>query len=148
MTGGGACTGPGGPGNAAPVVGAAAGRCPAGRPTGTGRRTACEAGGTVVKFYNHYLAGIEPYVPVGTVIATFRVSQLSSAGHGPQYGAVARPHLVPLPPYTPPGGGSPILWGAALLRAGNTRLRLRHAEPGRVGPGPPGSTWPGSRCRS
>jgi hypothetical protein len=54
------------------------------------------------------------------VIATFPASQLSSAGREHQYGAVARPDLVPLPSYTPPSGGSPILWGAALLRAGNT----------------------------
>ena len=64
---------------------------PAGRPTGTGTRTASWSGGTVVKFYNRYLAGSHPFMPVGTVIATFGVSQLSSAGHGPAYGAVARP---------------------------------------------------------
>jgi hypothetical protein len=119
MTGGGACTGPGGPGNAAPVVGP-----PPAVPGGPSDRyweeDGSTDGGTVVKFYEHYRAGIEPYVPLGTVIATFPVSQLSSAGFGPRYGAVARPQLVPLPPYTPPGGGSPILWGAALLRAGNT----------------------------
>ncbi|MGH3290070.1 MAG: fibronectin type III domain-containing protein, partial [Streptosporangiaceae bacterium] len=78
-----------------------------------------EIGGTVVKFYDHYQARSFPFVPVGTVIATFPASQLSSAGRGHQYGAVARPHLVRLPSYTPPSGGSPILWGAALLRAGN-----------------------------
>jgi hypothetical protein len=119
MTGGGACTGPGGPGNAAPVVGP-----PPARPGGPSDRyweeDGVSIGGTVVKFYNHYRAGIEPYVPLGTVIATFGVSQLSSAGRGPQYGAVARPHLIPLPSYTPRSGGSPILWGAALLREGNT----------------------------
>jgi hypothetical protein len=119
MTGGGACTGPGGPGNAAPVVGP-----PPAVPGGPSDRywdeDGIQAGGTVVKFYNHYRAGIEPYVPLGTVIATFPVSQLSSAGHGSRYGAVARPHLIPLPSYTPPAGGSPILWGAALLREGNT----------------------------
>ena len=54
------------------------------------------------------------------MIAAFPASQLSSAGHGSQYGAVARPHLISLPSYTPPSGGSPILWGAALLQAGNT----------------------------
>jgi hypothetical protein len=79
-----------------------------------------EVGGTVVKFYTHYLARSFPFVPVGTVIATLQASQLSEAGHGPQYGAVARPGLVRLPSYTPPPGGTPILWGAALLRAGNT----------------------------
>ena len=119
MTGGGACTGPGRPGNAAPVVGA-----PPAVPGGTSDRywdeDGIEVGGTVVKFYNHYLARSFPFVPVGTVIATLRASQLSEAGHGHQYGAVARPGLVPLPSYTPPSGGTPILWGAALLRAGNT----------------------------
>ncbi|HJY04538.1 MAG TPA: hypothetical protein VJ351_27340 [Streptosporangiaceae bacterium] len=119
MTGGGACTGPGRPGNAAPVVGA-----PAAVPGGTSDRywdeDGIEVGGTVVKFYTHYLARSFPFVPVGTVIATLQASQLSEAGHGPQYGAVARPGLVRLPSYTPPPGGTPILWGAALLRAGNT----------------------------
>ena len=118
MTGGGACTGPGRPGNAAPVVGP-----PPAYPGGPSDRyweeDGMRVGGTVVKFYNHYLAGIEPYIPVGTVLATFPVSQLSAAGHGPRYGAVARPHLVTLPSYTPPDGGAPILWGAALLRTGN-----------------------------
>ena len=119
MTGGGACTGPGRPGNAAPVVGP-----PPAVPGGPSDRYWEEdglvTGGTLVKFYTHYLAGLEPYVPVGTVIATFGVGQLSEAGHGPRYGAVARPHLIRLPSYTPPGGGSPILWGAALLSAGTT----------------------------
>ncbi len=119
MTGGGACTGPGGPGNAAPVVGG-----PAEVPGGSSDRywdeDGIEISGTVVKFYDHYLARRFPFVPVGTVIATLPASQLSSAGHGSQYGAVARPGLVSLPSYTPPSGGSPILWGAALLRVGNT----------------------------
>jgi hypothetical protein len=118
MTGGGACTGPGGPGNAAPVVGP-----PSAVPGGASDRywdeDGIEISGTVVKFYDHYLARRFPFVPVGTVIATFPASQLSSAGRGHQYGAVAQPDLVPLPSYTPPSGGSPILWGAALLRAGN-----------------------------
>jgi hypothetical protein len=118
MTGGGACTGPGGPGNAAPVVG------PASDAPGTTDRYWDEDGidinGTVVKFYDHYLARRFPFVPVGTVLATFPASQLSSAGRGHQYGAIARPGLVSLPSYTPPSGGSPILWGAALLQAGNT----------------------------
>ena len=118
MTGGGACTGPGGPGNAAPVVG------PSSDSPGTTDRywdeDGVEINGTVVKFYDHYKARAFPFVPVGSVIATFPASQLSSAGHGSQYGAVARPHLISLPSYTPPSGGSPVLWGAALLQAGNT----------------------------
>ncbi len=116
MTGGGACTGPGGPGNAAPVVG------PASDAPGTTDRywdeDGIEINGTVVKFYDHYLARRFPFVPAGTELTTFPASQLSSAGRGHQYGAVARPGLISLPPYTPPSGGSPILWGAALLRAG------------------------------
>jgi hypothetical protein len=117
MTGGGACTGPGRPGDAAPVVGA-----PPAVPGGPSDRYWAEdglaTGSAVIKFYNHYRAGIEPYVPVGTVLASYPVSQLSAAGYGSRYGAVARPGLVPLPSWTPPGGGSPVLWGAAVLRAG------------------------------
>ena len=77
-------------------------------------------GGTVVKFYNRYLPGSVPFVPAGTVIAAFSARQLSSAGRGPAYGEVARPQLIALPSYTPPGGSSPVVWGAALLRQGNT----------------------------
>ncbi len=113
-----------------------------------------ETGGTVVKFYNRYLAGSFPFTPAGTVIATFGVSQLSAAGRGPQYGAVARPALIPLPSYTPPGAAAPVIWGAALLRAGNEVYvygTSDHAR-GRDGrPRPPrwaaSSTWPGCRCR-
>jgi hypothetical protein len=117
MTGGRACDAPGGPGNALAVVAAP----PA--PGTPSDRYWDEDGigidGHVVKFYARYLPGGVPFVPAGTVIAVFDAGQLSSAGHGSQYGAVARPDLIPLPPYTPPGGHSPILWGAALLRAGN-----------------------------
>jgi len=119
LTGGGACPGPGRPGDAAPVVGPP--------PTGSGvpadrywEEDGIRTGGTIVKFYNHYLGGTIPYVPDGTVIATFGVSKLSSAGRVHQFGGVARPDLITLPSYTPPAGGSPILWGASLLRAGNT----------------------------
>ena len=119
MTGGGACTGPGGPGNAASVVGASS-TVSVGESDRYWDEDGIEINGTVVKFYDHYLARRFPFVPVGTVIATFPASQLSAAGRGHQYGAVAQPGLVPLPSYTPPSGGSPILWGAALLRAGNT----------------------------
>ena len=122
LTGGGACTGlngRAGGGDAAPVVGAP--------PTGSSvpadrywEEDGISTGGTVVKFYNHYLGGTVPYVPDGTVIATFPVSQLSSAGRAHQFGGVARPDLITVPSYTPPAGGSPILWGASLLRAGNT----------------------------
>ena len=119
MTGGGACTAPGhAVGPASSVV------RPPQAPGAPNERywdeDGIEAGGTVVKFYNRYLPGGVPFIPQGTVIAAYPVSQLSSAGRGPAYGAVARPRLVPLPAYIPPGGSSPIAWGAALLRAGNT----------------------------
>ena len=122
LTGGGACTGlngQAGRGDAAPVVGAP----PSGNSVPADRyweEDGLRTGGTVVKFYNHYLGGTVPYVPDGTVIATFGVSQLGSAGQARQFGGVARPDLITLPSYTPPGGGSPILWGASVLREGNT----------------------------
>jgi hypothetical protein len=119
LTGGGACTGPGRPGDAGPVVGAPP-TLPGGPYGRWWEEDGLRIGGTVVKFYNHYLDGTVPFRPIGTSIATFTVSQLSAAGRGPQYGAVARPHLIPLPPWTPATGGGPILWGAAVLRAGNT----------------------------
>jgi hypothetical protein len=119
LTGGGACPGPGRPGDAAPVVGPP--------PTASGvsadrywEEDGIRTGGTIVKFYNHYLGGTVPYVPDGTVIATFGVGKLGSAGQAHQYGGVARPDLITLPTYTPPAGGTPILWGASLLRRGNT----------------------------
>jgi len=116
MTGGRACDRPGGPGNALAVVAA-----PPAPGTPSDRywdEDGIEVDGHVVKLYARYLPGGVPFVPAGTVIAIFDAGQLSSAGRGSQFGAVARPDLVPLPPYTPPGGHSPILWGAALLRAG------------------------------
>ena len=132
MTGGGACSGPGRPGRATPVV------APRAAPGGPADRYWDEDGitmsRTVVKFYNRYLAGSIPFVPAGTVIATFGVSQLSSAAHGPAYGALARPALVPLPSWTPPGGGSPVIWGAALLRAGNTVYVYGTQSPAASGP--------------
>ncbi|MBV9449895.1 MAG: hypothetical protein JO345_28785 [Streptosporangiaceae bacterium] len=119
MTGGGACAGPGQP--SGPVTSSVVGAPMA--PGSTDDRywdaDGIEIGGTIIKFYNRFLPGTVPFIPTGTVIATFPASQLSSAGHGSAYGAVARPDVIPLPSYTP-AGGSPVLWGAALLRAGNT----------------------------
>jgi hypothetical protein len=120
MTGGRACTGPGGPGDALPVVGPPPAVHHRGPSDPYWEEDGISTSGTVVKFYQHYKAGLQPYVPLGTVIATFDLSQLSSAGRGHQYGAVARPHLIPLPSYTPPAGGSPVLWGAALAQVGHT----------------------------
>jgi hypothetical protein len=118
VTGGGACVGPGRPGNAVPLVGPPP-AVPGGPSDPYWEEDGISVGGTIVKFYNHYRSGLEPYVPLGTVIAAFPVSQLSSAGRGSRYGAVARPHVVTVPSYTPSAGGAPILWGAALLREGN-----------------------------
>jgi hypothetical protein len=77
-------------------------------------------GDTVAKFYNSYPPGNAPYVPNGTVLAMFGVARLSSAGNGPAHGGVVTPQLIPLPSYAPPGAASPVVWGAAVLRAGNT----------------------------
>ena len=77
-------------------------------------------GDTVIKFYNSYRLGNAPYIPTGTVLATFPAGQLSSAGSGQADGVIATPQLLPLPAYAPPGNDSPIVWGAAVLRAGNT----------------------------
>lgn len=117
LTGGGACSSPGDPGpGAQPVV------QPSGAPAGQRYWDAdgIRVGGAVLKFYNAYLPGPIPFVPVSTVIASFPVSQLSAAGLGPAYGGVLRPALTPLPSYTPPGGGTPIIWGSALLQLGGT----------------------------
>jgi hypothetical protein len=74
----------------------------------------------VLKFYNSYLPGTESFVPVGTLIAKFAVSSLEAAGHGPVYGGLARPQVTSLPAHIPPGGGTPIVWGSALLQVGAT----------------------------
>jgi hypothetical protein len=115
LTGGGACGSASDPGPGAQSVV---------RPTGAaaGDRDwdadGIRVGGTVLKFYTAYRRG--PIIPVSTAIASFPVSQLSDAGHGPAYGGVLHPALTQLPPYTPPGGGTPIVWGSALLQAGGT----------------------------
>jgi hypothetical protein len=77
-------------------------------------------GDTVVKFYNLYQPGPFPFVALGTTIARFGVGTLSAAGHGPEYGEVIRPELTPVPTYTPPDGGTPVIWGSALLVSGPT----------------------------
>jgi hypothetical protein len=135
MTGGGACGGPGRPGQAVPVVAPPA--APGGPTDRYWDEDGIRIGRTVVKFYNRYLAGRIPFIPAGTVIAAFPVSQLSSAGHGSAYGAVARPALVPLPSWTPAGGTSPVLWGAALLRTGNTVYVYGTQSPAAQGPAAP-----------
>src|SRR5262249_54439901 len=42
-------------------------------------------GRDVIKFFNRYLPGSPPFVPVGTVIAQFSAGQLAAAGRGPGY---------------------------------------------------------------
>jgi hypothetical protein len=115
LTGGGACSSPGDPGSGAQSV-----VQPPGAASGLREWDAdgIRVGGTVVKFYNAYRPGPIPYVPVSTTIASFAVSELSGDGRGPAYGGVLRPELTQIPSYTPPGGGTPIMWGSALLPAG------------------------------
>ena len=117
LTGGGACNSPSDPGPGAQAVvqptGAAAG-------DRDWDADGIRVGDTVLKFYNAYQRGPIPFVPVNTTIASFPVSQLGAAGRGPAYGAVLHPAQTQLPSYTPPGGGTPIVWGAALLQAGGT----------------------------
>jgi hypothetical protein len=118
ITGGRACAGPGQPGDARSVVSAADAGGPADRRywVGDGLRI----GSRLLRFYNAYLPGPVPYIPVGTVIASFPASQLARDGRGAAYGEVIRPRLTTVPAYVPPGGGTPIVWGAAVLRRGNT----------------------------
>jgi hypothetical protein len=77
-------------------------------------------GGTIVKFYNAYRYGRLPYAPTGTMIAGFAVSKLSAAAMSRTDAGVIAPGLTPIPNYTPPTGGTPIVWGAAVLKSGST----------------------------
>jgi hypothetical protein len=117
LTGGGACGSPSDPGPGAQSVvqptGAAAG-------DRDWDADGIRVGAVVLKFYTAYRRGTIPFIPVDTTIASFPVSQLGAAGDGPAYGEVLRPALTQLPSYTPPGGGTPIVWGSALLQAGGT----------------------------
>ncbi len=120
LTGGGACAGPGQSSTSAlPAVSASASQAVRRRQR-FWDEDGIVVGGYAVKFYNSYLPGPQPFIPVGTEIARFPVSLLAAAGRGPAYGGTARPLLAALPSYTPPDGGTPIVWGAALLRAGMT----------------------------
>ncbi len=71
---------------------------------------------------------------MGTTIARFSVTKLSAAGRGPTYGAVIRPTLTSLPTYTPAGGGTPIIWGSALLRSGRAVYVYGWQSPSVSGP--------------
>ena len=116
LTGGGACAGPGQPGAATSVVSPGSGQRRQRYWAGDGIRV----GRYVVMFYNRFQPGGPPFVPVGSAIAEFPASQLAAAGRGPAYGGVARPTLTLVPAYSPPGGTTPIAWGAALLQQGQT----------------------------
>jgi hypothetical protein len=118
LTGGGACAGPGEPGADGP--GAASVVQPPNPASGQREWDAdgIRVGGSVVKFYNDYLPGPIPFTPVSTTIASFPVSGLSAEGLGPAYGGVLHPTLTPVPGFTPPDGGTPIVWGSAVLQAG------------------------------
>lgn len=120
MTGGGGCGGPGGT-SGKPL------KSVVGPPSAPGPSTdrywdadGIRVGGTIVKFYNRYLPGGVPFVATGTVMAAFPAGELSSAAGGTRYGLVARPAVIPVPSYVPPDGGTPIVWGAAVMQAGNT----------------------------
>lgn len=106
VTGGGTCRGPssGGPRALLP------------RPPETPRPWYWAAddaivGNTLVKFYNRFHYGGPRYIPEGTVMARFKMSDLTAA-HPP---TVQHPPTTAIPSYTPVPGGSPILWGGAVL---------------------------------
>ncbi len=126
VTGGSACAGPAAPGHARSVVspGVAGGPADQRYWAGDGLRI----GSRVLRFYTRYLPGA--LVPVGTVIAEFAVRQLARDGQGPAFGAVIRPRITTVPAYVPPGGGTPIVWGAAVLRRGATVYVYGWQKPG------------------
>jgi hypothetical protein len=114
VTGGHACAGPGKPSHAVSLVSAANAGGAANQRywAGDGLRI----GPRVLRFYTRFEPGRAPFVPVATVIAGFPVRQLARDGHGPAFGVVIRPHITKVPAYRPSGSGSPIVWGASLLR--------------------------------
>ena len=149
MTGGGACTGPGGPGNAAPVVGP-----PSAVPGGASDRywdeDGTEIGGTVVKFYNHYLlhASRFPFVPVAArVVASLPGQPAGQHGlvHGPQYTARSpsrtwsRCRRTPRRPAASRSCGAPPCCKPG-TRCTSTAPRARTSRSRASG-----STWPASR---
>src|SRR5258708_31458450 len=85
-------------------------------------------GSRVLRFYTRYLPG--ELSPVGTVIASFGVRQLASDGQGPAFGAVIQPGVTKLPAYVPPGGGTLIVWGAAILQHGGPSYIYGWPSPG------------------
>ena len=129
LTGGGLCDSPGGP---TAVVSPP--RAPGGPDTRYWVEDGIKIGATVIKFYNSYWLGNAPYTATGTVLAAYPVSQLSAAGGGQAAGAIATPRLIPLPSYAPPGNASPIVWGASVLRTGNTVYVYGTQTPGTLVP--------------
>ena len=126
ITGGDGCRGPGRPGHARSVVrpDIAGGQEGQRYWAGDGLRI----GARVVRFYTRYLPGA--LSPVGTVIASFGVRQLARDGRGPAFGAVIRPGITRPPTYVPPGGGTLIVWGAAMLPDGGTIYIYGWQSPG------------------
>jgi len=128
LTGGGACSAPGGSSQYAtsvvspPAIGGHAERY--------WNADGIVAGGDVLRFYNGFTRGQPPFVPVTTVIARFTMSGLRSASAAdPAGGGVVHPALTTLPNYTPVAGGTPVAWGSALLRAGGTLYVYGWASP-------------------
>jgi hypothetical protein len=128
ITGGHACAGPGQPGAATSPVSPPVSGIEADQRYWVA--DALQVGGYVLAFYNRYLPGSVPYIPVGTTIARYPVSQLARDGRGPAYGEVIRPQITLVPAYAPPGGGTPIVWGAALLQRGSTVYVYGWQSPG------------------
>lgn len=126
VTGGGACPGPRQPGRARPIV----------RPDDAGGQVGqrywagdgLRIGSRVLRFYTRYLPG--SLSAVGTVIASFSVRQLEGDGRGPAFGAEIQPSVTRLPTVIPSGGGSPIVWGAAVLRYHGTIYIYGWQSPG------------------
>ena len=116
ITGGHACAGASKPGRAVSVVSVANAGGAANQRYWA--NDGLRIGSRVLRFYTRFEPGRVPFVPVGTVIADFPVRQLARAGRGPAFGAVIRPRITKVPTYRPSGGGTPIVWGAALLRHG------------------------------
>ena len=126
----------------------APGGIPTCRPTGTGKRTASapeerSSSSTTITWAAPFLTSRD-----GTVIATFPVSQLSSAGHAApvRRGGPARPDLAAV--LHPAGQAAPRSCGARRCcrrgtRSTSTARRARTCRPRAAS-----STWPGSRCRS
>lgn len=82
-------------------------------------------GDTLVKFYNRFHYGGPRYIPEGSVMARFAMSDLTAAPAP----TVQHPPLTKIPSVTPDPGGSPILWGAAVLVDGPTTYVYGWATP-------------------